>query len=131
MAQDEQDQAEALDEDRLDGPYPPDQPMAVGEYGLTGREDEIDEPLEERVAREQPEVRPGDDAPDAGLVDPAPVGDADREGTMIAEQEARPEQTGPLEEGDPVAGDPTTRDVAPERSAGESAEEAALHVDES
>ena len=68
---DEQDQAEALDEDELraddDAPNfgddpgrsdlldPPMRAMGVHEYGITAAEEEIDEPLEERVRRETPD----------------------------------------------------------------------------
>ncbi len=65
---DEQDQAEALDEDELridedvfdDDPAhdlndPPMRAVGVHEYGLTAAEEEVDEPLEERVRRENPD----------------------------------------------------------------------------
>lgn len=65
---DEQDQAEALDEDELridtdvfdDDPGhdlndPPMRAVGVHEYGLTAAEEEVDEPLEERVRRETPD----------------------------------------------------------------------------
>ena len=65
---DEQDLAEALDEDELridedvfdDDPAhdlndPPMRAVGVHEYGLTAAEEEVDEPLEERVRRENPD----------------------------------------------------------------------------
>ncbi len=64
---DPQDLAEALDDDKVtdrddrDGwvesgtEYPPDRPMGVNAYGITAQEDKIDEPLDERVAHEQPD----------------------------------------------------------------------------
>jgi hypothetical protein len=61
---DPQDQAEALDTDKLPGgyddpliepEYPLDELMGADEYGLTAAEERVDEPLEERVGRENPE----------------------------------------------------------------------------
>lgn len=65
---DEQDQAEALDEseivldefgqdlndDAMDD-YPPDHLQGANEYGITPQEERIDEPLAERVWREEPD----------------------------------------------------------------------------
>ena len=61
---DDQDVAESVDPDVLpdyDDPagnlmYPPDVPMGVQEYGTTAAEERVDEPLEERVAREVPDT---------------------------------------------------------------------------
>jgi hypothetical protein len=47
--------AEATDDEKLDGEYPPDRPLAVEDYGTTGAEQRIEEPLTERVAREEPD----------------------------------------------------------------------------
>ena len=60
---DEQDQAELLDSDHLgtaDDPdiepgFPADRPLGVDEYGLTAAEEQVGEPLEERVERETPD----------------------------------------------------------------------------
>ena len=60
---DEQDRAEALDSDQFgtsDDPdiepsNPPDAPRGVEEYGLTAAEEQVGEPLEVRVAREEPD----------------------------------------------------------------------------
>ena len=63
-AGDAQDMAEALDVDKIDDDragedelddYPPDRPLAVDDYGVTEAEEAIDEPLEERVRREEPD----------------------------------------------------------------------------
>jgi hypothetical protein len=63
-ASDRQDVAEALDADKIVddrgaedelGDYPPDAPMGVEDYGVTDREEAVDEPLAERVAREEPD----------------------------------------------------------------------------
>ena len=61
---DAQDRAEALDSDRLPGDhddpdiepeYPLDELIGAEDYGLTSAEEEIDEPLAERIARESPD----------------------------------------------------------------------------
>lgn len=49
------------EEDRLEGITPPrDFPQGVDEFGIVNAEQRLDEPLAERVWREEPEVRPGD-----------------------------------------------------------------------
>jgi hypothetical protein len=101
---DPQDEAEALDDDRLDGEYPPESPLGVDAYGTTGAEERWDEPLAERVAREEP--------------------DDDRARRDLPEVEG----LGALDDGDPLAGDDTLRDVAQEREAPVPAEEDAVHV---
>lgn len=60
---DDQDEAEALDaemtdstEDDYPADYPPEQPLGVEEYGLTGAEEETGESERLRSSREQPEV---------------------------------------------------------------------------
>ena len=55
-----QNRAEDLDEDKIGGDFPPEQPLGVEEYGTTAAEQEWDEPLEERIAREEPDVLPVD-----------------------------------------------------------------------
>lgn len=66
-ASDPQDTAEALDADKLPGSeddptagaeFPPEQPLGAEEYGTTPGEATVDEPLAERVQREEPEQRP-------------------------------------------------------------------------
>ncbi len=60
---DEQDMAEALDSDHLGTPddpdvepdFPAEEPLGVDEYGLTAAEEQVGEPLDERVARETPD----------------------------------------------------------------------------
>ena len=52
--------SELLDEDALPPEYPLDRPIGVNQYGTTPQEERVDEPLEERVLREEPEERPGD-----------------------------------------------------------------------
>jgi hypothetical protein len=51
----DQNNAEALDDDKLPDDYPPDQPLGVDEYGTTAAEERWDEPIEERLEREVPE----------------------------------------------------------------------------
>lgn len=97
-----QDRAEALDDDKIGGDVPPDRPLGVEDYGTTAAEEAVGEPLEERIAREEPEIVAEDDR----VVDP---------------------ETGPLSDEDIASGDPTLRDVATEHEAPPPAEEAALH----
>ena len=99
---DEQDRAEVLDEDEL-GDFPPEKPLGAQAYGAAGAEPHAPESVVARAAREEPEVVP---VADPDEVDPIAVLDVD----------------------DPLAGDPSTRDVATEKSATVPAEEAAMHV---
>ena len=61
---DEQDVAEALDSDKvvddlvdgeLEPDYPPEELQGADEYGVTPAEEEIEEPIAERAAREEPD----------------------------------------------------------------------------
>lgn len=64
---DSQDRAEALDEDKMridpavdddpghDPDYPPNRPVGVDDYGVTAAEEWIEEPIEERADREEPD----------------------------------------------------------------------------
>jgi hypothetical protein len=63
VSTDPQDRAEQLDDDKLDGEmpadvarFPPDEPAAVEDYGTTPAEARTDEPIDERVTREEPDV---------------------------------------------------------------------------
>ena len=60
MAPSDDDVSELLDEDALPTEYPPERPLGVNEYGTTPQEERVDEPLEERVLREEPEELPVD-----------------------------------------------------------------------
>ena len=117
---------EPLDDDRTSGaPYPPDEPLGAEDYGTTPAEEAVDEPLAERVAREQPEAAPADaEVPE--LVAPDEGTRRDSEAAEVATAVLGDE--GPLAEGDPVAGDPTTRDVVQEREGAPAAEDAAVHI---
>lgn len=53
------DPSELLDDDVLPAEYPPDHPTGVDDYGTTAQEERVDEPLEERIRREEPEVVDG------------------------------------------------------------------------
>jgi Family of unknown function (DUF5709) len=61
----------------IEGMFPPgDSPVGVDEWGTTAREERLDEPLADRVRREQPDVEPGDPGdlgrivePDQGMID--------------------------------------------------------------
>src|SRR5829696_4708935 len=57
-ASDDANDAELLDDDKLPPAYPPDEPLGVDEYGVTAAEEAVEEPLAERVAREEPELVP-------------------------------------------------------------------------
>lgn len=107
---DEQDQAETLDDDELDGPYPPDHMLGIREaVSEAGTDPGAPESDADRVAREEPEEIPSADYTTVG--DPEAV---------------------VLDEGDVFAGDMTMRDVVQEREAPVPAEEDAIHlVDES
>lgn len=100
----EQDQAEALDEDKL-GEFPPEKPPGAQDYGAAGAEPHAGESVARRAAREEPEEVPLEPLPTTGDPDVAVLADDD-----------------------PTAGDPTTRDVAQEKAATRPAEEAALNV---
>ena len=90
---DPQDRAEALDDDKIsptDRPveeldYPPEEPMAVEDYGTTAVEEQVDEPLEERIAREVPDGAPVDE-PVGRLVEPGEdeIGAPDEEADAVA-----------------------------------------------
>ncbi len=119
---------EPLDDDRTSGaPYPPEQPLGADAYGTTAAEEAAGEPLTERVSREEPEEVPaGDDPPE--LVAPDEGVRADTEDAEVATAVGDDEAT--LAEGDPLAGDPSTRDVVQEREGATPAEEAAVRVED-
>ena len=66
MPSDEQDQSELLDDDKLPGEYPPDEPMGVDTYGTTAAEERAGEPITEAIARENT------DYSDRGAGEPVP-----------------------------------------------------------
>jgi hypothetical protein len=79
--------AEATDDDKLEGEFPPERPLGVEEYGTTAAEQRYEEPLEERVAREEPDRPSGGDPRDDGdrfAGEPA----TEREAPRAAEEDA-------------------------------------------
>jgi len=82
---DPQDRAEALDADKIDPDYPPEEPLGADEAEVTPRGERTDESFEERDARHQvgpdgdrPVVRPYHEA-DEDLLDDEPQAVADAE----------------------------------------------------
>ena len=122
------DQSEALDDDKLAGEFPPDEPVGVDEYGITPAEQRIDEPIDERVLREQPEATgTGQDDVAGRLVAPDEGNGPDDEAAAVASATGDGERGG-LSVDDIGSGDSTTRDTATERATDLSAEESAVHV---
>lgn len=122
------DKSEQLDGDKITGDFPPEEPVGVDEYGITEQEQRIDEPIQERVLREEPEVADVGRADEAGrLVAPDEGSLPDDESAAVASAVERlPESQ--LEPADSGAGDSTTRDTATEHVPDLTAEEAAVHV---
>jgi hypothetical protein len=126
---------EAFDDELLAGEFPPDDPLAVDDEGVTGVEQLGGESFAERDERTEPEVweRPGDDERADAVVEL--VGDdagvPDDEKDLVGERAGteQDDERGPLAPDDEFSGDETTRDVATERVA-PAAEDAAVHVDD-
>ena len=122
--------SELLDDDKLPAEYPPEAPLGLDEDELTVRGQQTDEPLEERVRREEPEVweqeRP--DQPVGHLVEPESGQELDLTKEAVASAVGEGPGPGDLDAGDPAGGDITTGDVATERVEDLSAEEAAVHL---
>lgn len=132
------DLSEVLDEDKMPAEFPPDEPTAVFDYGVTPQEQRVQEALADRVEREVPEVfeqqaeRGGDPfvgeegivgrlvAPDEGVHE-------DDEATAVADDVNDRVAGHDLPVGDVGTGDTTTYDVATEHYPDLSAEEAAVH----
>jgi hypothetical protein len=113
---DEQDEAEALDEDEIDGlDIPPDRPLGVADAlarDITVPGEEAQDSLAERISREEPDL--------------APVGDSDldvRDG-LIADDTDLEGELGERDGGDIALSD----SVLTERD-DRSAEEQALHIE--
>ena len=114
--------------------YPPDDPLAVDDEGVTALEELGGESFAERDERTEPEVwEPGiDEQPDTGVElvgDDAGVPDDEKDlvGERVGTQQD--DERGPLAPDDEFSGDETTRDVATERVT-PPAEDAAVHVDD-
>jgi hypothetical protein len=129
MAGDEQDQAEALDSDKLEGgDFPSDRYQGANQYGITAAEEAWDEPLEERISREVPDEPVRHDRRPPVLVAPDEGGIFDDEAEAIALDESA-DDLGALAEDDGFSGDPSLREESSERGQGGSAEEAAMHIE--
>jgi hypothetical protein len=57
---DAQDRAEALDDDKIGGDFPPDKLIGAEAYGAAGADPGAPESVIARAAREEPELRPDD-----------------------------------------------------------------------
>jgi len=130
MAGDEQDRAEALDGDELEGggDFPPDRYQGANQYGLTAAEEAWGEPLDERISREVPDEPVRRDGRPPVLVAPDAGGIFDDEADAVALDESS-HDLGALAEDDAFSGDPSLRAEASERGQGRSAEEAAIHIE--
>ncbi len=130
-ASDDANYSESVDDDKLPHDYPPDRPLAVDEDAVTVGGQETDEPLAQRVRREEPDVTPvagGEDEEQPGrLVEPeqGQPPDLTKENVAHAADPGLGERH--LEAGDIATGDSTTRDVATERVEDMPAEEVAVH----
>lgn len=123
----EDDLSEVLDDDKLPGEYPPDQPMGSFDYGVTPQEQRVQEPIAERVKREKPEdAMVGEEGRVGRLVAPDEGVHEDTEGAEVATDVDR---VAPHDRpvGATQTGDSTTYDVATELTQDLSAEEAAVH----
>jgi hypothetical protein len=98
---DEQDQAEALDDDKLGGDYPPENPLGVDD---PTRDDRIRDSFEDRGLREDPD---GERVRNLTLTDLDQGAGPDEEKDLVGDQVGG--------EDDPLANDRTP--VAPEESA--------------
>ena len=123
--------SELLDDDKLPPEYPPDEPSGVLEDELTVRGQQTDEPLEERILREEPDfpaALAGDDEPVGTLVDPEAGQGLDLTKEAVASEVRSEPEPSHLDAGDISSGDTTLRDVATERVEERSAEEEAVHL---
>lgn len=126
-ATDDANLSELTDDDKLTSEFPPEEPLGVEEYGITAREQAVPEALDERVAREEPDVVPvADEAAVGTIVEPeAELGPDLTAEAVGSEVLGAPDR---LDPDDLSSGDSTLRDVAQERSGGQSAEESAMHL---
>lgn len=126
---------EDFDDELLAGEFPPDEPLAVEDEGVTELEELGGESFEERDARTRPEAWERDEAADEDDDDVEGielVGDdaglPDEEDELVGEA-VDDGGAGPLAPDDEFTGDETTRDVASER-APDAAEDAAVHIED-
>jgi hypothetical protein len=125
---------EDFDDDLLADEFPPDEPLAIEDEGVTGVEQLGGESFAERDERTEPETweQPGVDETDTSVElvgDDAGVLDAEKD--LVGERAGteQDDEQGPLAPDDEFSGDETTRDVATERVT-PPAEDAAVHVDD-
>ena len=126
---------EDFDDELLGDEYPPDDPLAADDEGVTALEELGGESFAERDERTEPEVweRPGDDEQPDTVVEL--VGDdagvPDDEKDLVGERVGteQDDARGPLAPDDEFSGDETTRDVATERVT-PPAEDSAVHIDD-
>lgn len=131
----DQDVSEGLDADKLTGEYPPDDPAASDDYGVTARQDAIEEPVGERVAkREVPDDPAAGQVTEEGevgqLVESDEGARVDLEDQAVADEGVSTVPGEQRETGDIASGDTTLRDTATERVPEAAAEEAAVHETE-
>jgi hypothetical protein len=126
---------EDFDDELLGDEFPPDEPLAVDDEGVTGVEQLGGESFAERDERTEPDVweQPvGAEGADTGVElvgDDAGVPDVEKD--LVGERAGteQDDDQGPLAPDDEFSGDETTRDVATERVA-PPAEDAAVHLDD-
>jgi hypothetical protein len=126
---------EDFDDELLGDEFPPDEPLAVDDQGVTGVEELGGESFAERDERTEPDVweRPDEAGQaDAGVElvgDDAGVPDDEKD--LVGERVGteQDDDRGALAPDDEFSGDETTGDVATERVA-PPAEDAAVHVDD-
>lgn len=119
--------SEQVDDDKLPADFPPDEPAASNDYGLTRAEQRIPEPIDERVRREKPDTATVGRTDQVGrLVEPDEGAAPDREKDLIADDvEGVAPHDRPV--GDVGTGDVTTSETATELARDVSAEEDAVH----
>ncbi len=124
------DVSEVLDDDKLVSDFPPDQPLASNDYGVTPTEQRVPEAIADRVKREKPETAMVGQTDGVGrLVAPDEGSGPDEEKAMVADEIDRVADHD-LPVGDVGTGDTTTYDTANELARDVSAEEAAVHETE-
>jgi hypothetical protein len=135
---DPQDVAEALDDDKVGAEFPPEEPLGVDDYGVTEAEQRWDEPLEERVDREEPdplvEALEGRDARDRarpGPEDRVEVQPFVHEGDAVLDDEKDAVAEAVVGgTGDDPTGEVTDRTATGSERAPAAAEEAAMHIED-
>lgn|GEM_PF-4942336 len=83
---DAQARAEALDDDKLDAEFPPDEPLGVNERGVTAIEEDAPESFAERSAREA-SPQPDEDRPVVQPYSEAGEDLLDEEAELVADAE--------------------------------------------